>query len=166
MKQAGTELCQAQGKLKLICCGSVGLICLVWLDSFGLVYFRLPSYLRLSLYLRLSSYLKREAVFVQLYETVCKYMTTTWLTFNPIYMVQNAIIQHFDQKLKTTENFYLTTIFKGKHRMSSYIYIFLLLLMITSYKVAVNKCPSGGPKGWCWVSAVGGGWGNFPLTSF
>ena len=41
-----------------------------------------------------------------------------------IYMVQYAIIQHFDQKLQKTENFYLATIFKVKHRMSSYISTF------------------------------------------
>ena len=29
-EQAGTELCQAQGKFKLICFGSSGLICFVW----------------------------------------------------------------------------------------------------------------------------------------
>ena len=39
-----------------------------------------------------------------------------------IYMVQ--YVQHFDQKLQKTENFYLTIIFKVKHRMSSYISIF------------------------------------------
>ena len=40
-------------------------------------------------------------------------------------MAQYAIIQHLDQKLQKTENFYLATIFKVKHRMSSYISIFL-----------------------------------------
>ena len=39
-------------------------------------------------------------------------------------MVQYAIIQHFDQKLQKTENFYLATIFKVKHPMSSYISTF------------------------------------------
>ena len=32
-----------------------------------------------------------------------------------VYMVQYAIIQHFDQKFQKTENFYLATIFKLKH---------------------------------------------------
>ena len=41
-----------------------------------------------------------------------------------IYMVQYAIIQHFDQKLQKSENFYLDTILKVKHRMISYICIF------------------------------------------
>ena len=39
-------------------------------------------------------------------------------------MVQYAIIQHFDQKLQKTENFYLATIYKVKHHMSSFISIF------------------------------------------
>ena len=39
-------------------------------------------------------------------------------------MVQYAIIQHFDQKLQKTENFYLATIFKVKHRLSLYISTF------------------------------------------
>ena len=37
------------------------------------------------------------------------------------YMVQYAIIQLFDQNLQKTENFFLATIFKVRHRMSSYI---------------------------------------------
>ena len=41
-----------------------------------------------------------------------------------IYMVRYAIIQHFDQKLQKTENFYLATIFNVKHFDSSYISIF------------------------------------------
>ena len=41
-----------------------------------------------------------------------------------MHMVQYAIIQHFDQKLQKTENFYLATIFKVKHPMSSDISIF------------------------------------------
>ena len=39
-------------------------------------------------------------------------------------MVQYAIIQHFDRKLRKSENFYLATIFKVKHRMSLFISIF------------------------------------------
>ena len=33
-------------------------------------------------------------------------------------MVQYVKIQHFDQKLQTTQNFYFATIFKVKHQMS------------------------------------------------
>ena len=39
-------------------------------------------------------------------------------------MVQYATIQHFDQKLQKTENFYLVTIFKVEHRMILYVSIF------------------------------------------
>ena len=39
-------------------------------------------------------------------------------------MVQYAIIQHFDQKLQKTQNFYFVTIFKVKHQMNSLISIF------------------------------------------
>ena len=49
-----------------------------------------------------------------------------------IYMVQYAIIQHFDQKLQKTENFYLATIFKVKHCMSSYISTFFRKRMSVS----------------------------------
>ena len=36
-----------------------------------------------------------------------------------ICMVQYAIVQHFDQKLQKTENFYFASILKLKHPMSS-----------------------------------------------
>ena len=49
-----------------------------------------------------------------------------------VYMVQYAIIQYFDQKLQKTENFYLATIFKVKHRMSSYISTFFRKRMSVS----------------------------------
>ena len=41
--------------------------------------------------------------------------------FMLFYRVHHAIIQNLDQKLQKTENFYFATIFKVKHRMSSYI---------------------------------------------
>ena len=41
-------------------------------------------------------------------------------------MFQYAIIQHFDQKLQKTENFYLAPILKVKLGMSLYIYLSFL----------------------------------------
>ena len=58
---------------------------------------------------------------------MCQIATISWSapisTPIDIYMVQYATFQHFDQKLQKTENFYLATIFKVRHRRSSHISI-------------------------------------------
>ena len=63
------------------------------------------------------------------------------------------MLQHFDQKLQKTENFYLATIFNVKHLMSSFISIFFAEgLGCQKIQVSAFRCNLGcAPYAQNWV---------------